>query len=331
MRSSRPASVWDRVMSPPRPLWVRLAIVLAAYLPSLAAARALGQTDLLMPGTRALLAAPTVIAYIFLLGPAMAPIQDAVFQALRPLVPAEAADLDARLLRARTVSPWQEFAAVACGFAFGVVLIGFPSAADRSWPTIVVAATGYVMLGLLGWTAFISITETRVLNSMLQLPLRVDPLDLKPFEPIGRWSMAIALAFVGGILIGLILGSYGAEPLMDPRFWILFLPLSFVPVLLFYLNMRPTHRVLAGAKQRELSTLRHQLHEAYRRLLQMEQQGQAAGDLPAVIAALGSFERALAEARTWPYNTAILRTLLVSVLIPIGTVLIRPLLERIFG
>jgi hypothetical protein len=106
-------------------------------------------------------------------------------------------------------------AAIAGGLFFGVLIIGgFPDP-GASWPIFVVTATGYVMLGLLGWAGFLSIASTRVVTSLLRLPMKVDPLDRKPFEAIRRQSLAMALAFVRGITIGLILGSYGSAALLN--------------------------------------------------------------------------------------------------------------------
>jgi hypothetical protein len=172
-----------------------------------------------------------------------------------------------------------------------------------------------------------SIAGTRVVGTLLRLPLRVDPLDRKPFEAIGRQSLAMALAFVGGITIALVLGGYGSAVLMEPRFWLLFLPLSVLPVVVFYLNMRPTHRLLSAARDQALDNVQKELRRAYPSLLERAQRGEAAERLPSEIAALASYEKALQDAATWPYNPATLRTLVVSVLIPTATLLARRVFE----
>jgi hypothetical protein len=268
-----------------------------------------------------------VIAYILVLGPIMTPLESTVVRSLRPIVLLDDAELDRTVQRAETISLWQELAAIAGGLAFGAVIIGFPPEADRTWPVLVVAATGYAMLGLLGWTAFGSISATRVVGTLLRLPMQVDPLDRKPFEPIGRWSLAIALAFVGGILIGLILGSYGTAALLNPRFWLLFLPLSLLPVVVFYFNMRPTHRVLSAARDSALAEVQQQLRRSFPSLLKHMQKGEPTGNLPWEVNALVAYEKELQDASTWPYNPTILRTLVVSILVPTVTLLVRRVVE----
>jgi len=328
VKPARYNSVFDRTVGRPRPLWATVVIVLLIYLPSLAAAAALGVTDFFSEsGSRALLASPTVIAYIFVLGPLMEPLERAVVRSLRPILLVDEAEVDRIVQRAETIAPWQELAAIAIGLAFGAIIIGLPPESDRSWPVFAVTATGYAMLGLLAWTAFGSISATRVINAMLRLPMRVDPLDRKPFEPIGRWSLAIALAFVGGIFLGLVLGSYGTAALLNPRFWLLFLPLSLLPVVVFYLNMRPTHRVLSAARDRALGEVQRELRRAFPALLGHMQRGETSGSLPFEVNALVAYEKELDQASTWPYNPVILRTLVVSVLIPTVTLLARRVFE----
>ena len=119
------------------------------------------------------------------------------------------------------------------------------------------------MCGLLGWLGFTTIANTRVISHLLRLPLRVDPLDIKPFEAIGRQSLVIAFAFIGGNTLALLLGNY-ASAAGDPRFWLLFGPFFLLPVVVFFLNMIPTQRVLSQAKNGELAAVQGELHAVFR-------------------------------------------------------------------
>jgi hypothetical protein len=321
-------SLHDRILGRPRHWWATLLAVLLVYLPSLAAAYALGLTDPFGdPRSRSVLASPTVIAYVLVLGPIMRPLESSVVRSLRPILRLGDDELERIVERASRVPWWQEIAAIGLGLAFGGLIIGLEPWPSNTWPAYVIMATGYAMLGLLAWTGFMSIAGTRVVGTLLRLPLRVDPLDRKPFEAIGRQSLAMALAFVGGITIALVLGGYGSAVLMEPRFWLLFLPLSVLPVVVFYLNMRPTHRLLSAARDQALDNVQKELRRAYPSLLERAQRGEAAERLPSEIAALASYEKALQDAATWPYNPATLRTLVVSVLIPTATLLARRVFE----
>jgi hypothetical protein len=327
MKPARFHSLFDRFVARRRTPWANLVLILIVYLPTLAAAYTLGLSHLAgEPQARSLLAAPTVIAYVLLLGPIMAPLESAVVRSLHPILLIEDDELARLLGRAETIALWKELAAIGVGLVFGVFIIGAPPRGE-AWQWSVVAATGYAMLGLLGWAGYISIAGTRVVTALLRLPMRVDPLDRRPFEAIGRQSLAMALAFVGGILIGLFLGNYGSAALLNPRFWLLFLPLSLLPALLFYLNMRPTHRILGTARDLALAEVQQELRRSFPTLLGRMQRGEPTGNLPWEVNALVAYQKELDQASTWPYNPAILRTLVVSILVPTVTLLARRVFE----
>jgi hypothetical protein len=95
----------------------------------------------------------------------------------------------------------------------------------------------------------------------------------------------------------------------------------------FYLNMRPTHRVLSAARERALAQVQHQLRRSFPSLLERMQKEEPSGNLPWEVNALVAYGKELQDASTWPYNPAILRTLVVSVLVPTVTLLARRLFE----
>ena len=157
--------------------------------------------------------------------------------------------------------------------------------------------------------------------------MRIDPLDITPFEAIGRQSLAIALAFVGGNCIALLIGNYGTGALANPRFWLLFGPLFLFPAAVFFLNMIPTQRVLSQTKKQDLAAVRGELHAAFRLLLVRRRAGEPAGGLSQEVNALAAYEQRLNDASSWPYNPAILRALVLSVLVQFAAVLARRVFE----
>ena len=108
-----------------------------------------------------------------------------------------------------------------------------------------------------------------------------------------------------------------------------YVPLTLVPIIIFFLTMIPTHRVLADTKFRELETVNAQIYRAGQAMLQRLEEGQGTGDLAHEISALVAYERRLHEAKTWPYDTAMLRTLFISVLAPIVATLTRFFAEQL--
>ena len=87
-------------------------------------------------------------------------------------------------------------------------------------------------------------------------------------------------------------------------------------VLIFFLNMRPTHRVLAAEKKQELGAIQERILVACRALVARFDTEESAGTLGAEINALVAYEKRIQETSTWPYDTAMLRTLFFSVIFP---------------
>jgi hypothetical protein len=328
MDTGHSSSLFDRTVARRRPAWATVLLVFVVYLPTLAAAASIGLTDILTnPRSRSILTAPTAIAYILVIGPIMWSMQPKVVGSLRPIILVDDQELARVVRRASSIPPLYEAASIAGGLFFAFLISGGIPGPGERWQGYVLSATGYIMCALLGWLGFTTIANTRVISSLLRLPLRVDPLDITPFEAIGRQSLVIAFAFIGGNTLALLLGNYGSAALADPRFWLLFAPLFLLPVVVFFLNMIPTQRVLSQAKKSELAAVRSELHAAFRLLLERRQAGESSGSLSQDVDALAEYEQHLNEARSWPYNPAILRTLIFGVLAPIMTVLARRVFE----
>jgi hypothetical protein len=324
-------SLFERTIGHPRPARASLAIVVLIFAPSLAAGVQLGLADVLArPDLRSLLAPATILAYLVLIAPILATGERNAVAALRPIIQADEVEVD-RLIERGAASLVQELAGIAGGLALGALIFGDASRTFDSWASFIVDATLYAMMGVFGWTAAYSIASTRFANSLMQQPLRVDPLDIRPFEGIGRQSLVLAMAFIGVIALGLLLARYGEAAFLELRFWLLYLPVIAVPITVFFLRVQSTHRVLADAKAGELGEVRRELHNAFRRLLLQQRTGQEAGDLATVVAGLADYEQALAESRTWPYDITTIRTLVLSIFVPLMTILLRRVLEVYIG
>jgi hypothetical protein len=97
-------------------------------------------------------------------------------------------------------------------------------------------------------------------------------------------------------------------------------------VLLFFLNMRGTHAVLAGEKRRLLSLVSARIRQITPSLQQSVVSNQPLPEQAAEFSTLSAYEARLNSARTWPYNTSMLRTLAFTILLPLVIRLITLLL-----
>jgi hypothetical protein len=96
--------------------------------------------------------------------------------------------------------------------------------------------------------------------------------------------------------------------------------------------MYPAHRLLAFEKERELRNVRSYFQPLKQSLVEGIKHNEDTGKISSELIALTNYEQRLQEVRTWPYNTAMLRALVFSVLLPgAATYLVRIFLEQIFG
>lgn len=317
------ASLFARLIARQRPPWITVGIGLLLVLAPLAAACLDGiLADLIDHGFwRQLLLPPAVIMYILVISPILQRVEAGVIEAFRPLVLITDDDFDHLVDESSRLNPLIEVLAFAAGLAFGLWLgHAWFSDADVLWLDLYSTLAGGLMFGLLVWTIYVVLAGTRLTAALHRQPLRIDIFDIKPFEPIGRQSLAAALAFVGGIVLGVVFG-FGPGSIYYWQNWLILLLLALVPILVFFLNMRDTHRVLAVEKKKELAAVEGNILRTCRTLMDSIEGGEDASRPAAEINALTVYEERVNAARTWPYNTRMLRTLLFSVVIPAAAAL----------
>ena len=191
----------------------------------------------------------------------------------------------------------------------------------------------YVYLGniliftAIGWCVAIVFEITRLTDELLRQPIRVDILNIEPFESVGRQSLLLAMVFLGGTVLSLFFVVAPAE-LQGFLNWqnaVIYGVMIALTVIAFFLGMYSTHRLLSSTRREQLTLAQGHVAAAYDRLQK------AAAATPEASAAATEFnawtgaKQELRMARTWPYNTEMLRTLVVSGLVPLAVGLVRVL------
>jgi hypothetical protein len=323
------SSLFASLLCKPRSLWLILLISFVFLsMPFLAAWLDGGLQEIWLNGRiRVLLIQPLIILYIWRVSPAMARMGDDVVRVFRQLSQNDEQENIDLIDRASYTPPWQEFLVMLGGGVFGALIsltTHFPP--DVVWLRIYWIFANILLYALLAWTIFASVLNTRLNAVLHRLPIKFDILDPSPFSIIGRQSLLLALVFIGGITISFLL-SFQPENMVMLQFWIFYIVMIGITMLIFILNMRPTHRILAEAKTRELHIIQTEIRLACRDVIG-DPDGQDAS-VYQKINALAFCEQRLQAARTWPYNTTILRTLFFSVLIPVGTLVARLVVDVI--
>jgi hypothetical protein len=328
----RSASLYTRIISRGHSPWTLLGIGLLLVAAPLLMARLDGVlVDFLRQDTwRLLMLPPVIILYILIIAPIMFRAEEGVLNAFRPVVEISDDEFALVVAEASQLNPIIEAVSFGLGMALGL-WSGGVWVVDHGviWLGVYLPLSIGLMYGLLAWTIYAVVASTRLNTTLHRQPLNVDIFDLTPFKPIGRQSLVSALAFIGGIVLSMIFG-FRWSSIYSWEFWLILVVMAIVPALIFFLSMRDTHRVLAEEKGRELTLVQARVVKSSRFLLETPETSQDAGMLGAEISALVAYEQRLQAASTWPYDTAMLRTLVFSVIIPGGAALARAASEFIF-
>jgi hypothetical protein len=314
-----------RLIGHPRPHWVTLIIALALVWIPICAAFLDGILGDLFGGGhwRSIYVAPAVILYILIVGPILSRTELRAIEAFRPVVQIDDEAFEQLIIQSSRANPTVEAAAFLMGAGLGLLLA--LTGVERegiAWLWIWLTISSTLMFGLLGWAIYTALASTRLMAALHRQPLQIDIFDTKPFEPIGKQSLAISLVFVGGILLSMLFGI-GQFDILAWQNWVIYAVLALVIVLVFFLNMRGTHRVLAAAKEKELAAVQTNILNSSRTLMERITAGKSGSSLGAEINALATYERRVAGTRTWPYDTTMLRTLFFSLVIPAAVELVK--------
>lgn len=319
-------SLWDRYIARSRKPWRPIAVVLILAASPFVAARLEG-AELTREAWRGILIPPAIIGYILLMAPRLAAMEDRVIAALQPLMAEDPASLAREAEQAEAKAPTRELLAFGAGLAF-YLIFGWRNVGQiSSWTLVVLTLETFAMYGLLGVVIYGSTDRTRGFSALLRRDLRVDPLDVAPFDAVGRHSLALALVFVGGITLSLLFVWVTPAVLILTEFWVVYAPLAAMPFVIFFVNMLPTHRLLARARQDALRRVDVLIRRDCAALVSEAEQGHEVPHLAQRLLALTTVESRLLQARTWPYDTAMLRTVFFSILVPGGTVVGRLIVE----
>jgi hypothetical protein len=329
MQSS--SSLFDRWISRPRRPWPGVIFAVVVLVAPFLVARLEGHMPWLIESGRwrAILVAPTIITYILAVAPRLAVLETRVIESLRPLLVDEQKSVSYLAVQPGRTSAGKEVAAFSVGVALAVAMSAQGRVDGFSWLDLVLLLEQAMLYGLMAVVVYGSLASTRVTGALLRLDLNVDPLDVSPFEAIGRQSLLLALVFMGGITLSLLFIGIQAEYLLYWGFWVIYAPLISVPVAVFFLNMAPTHRRLQAARDADLKRVEALIRQECSAMVRQLEAGEEPSGVEQRITALTAYESRLQQARTWPYNTAMLRTVFVSVLIPGGTMLGRVVAELV--
>jgi hypothetical protein len=274
---------------------------------------------------------PAVTAYLLLVNRFLGRFRDRAIEAFRPLVALDDDGFERLLAEARPLDPRREWLALGTVVVVGLLLMRpWSFSGLLFWMKLYVMATIVLSFGSLGWVIYSVLANTRLFSELHRQPLNIDIFDPTPLEPIARMSLSMSVAFIGVTTLRMLFVQ-DPEILLRIEGIIVNSTLILVAVLVFFLTMADTHRVMAEAKERKLKLVRRNLRVTFQELEEQTATGQLEGleALSDSITAWLAYEKRIEEAPEWPYTTDTLRNLVVSTLIPIGAWVAQVIVEFI--
>lgn len=277
---------------------------------------------------RNLMQAPVLIVYLLSIQPVLRRLRDSAIEVFRPLVPINDDDYQQVVAEAPIFNRHWEWLALGLGVAGFLVLSRpwDPSAPmwdlGSSWLVLCGGVSGGLLYALLSHFIYSALSGTRLFTQFHRHALEINVFDLGPLEAIGRWSLGIAVAFVGGTTLSLLFLPNFA---MTFPTIVIYSAVILAPVLVFFLNMMSTHRLMVEAKERQLEMVRKSLARGSYQLTELEAAGetQNLGELLDSMTAWVALERRIWEVPEWPYSQSIMRRLVASILLPLAVFLIQ--------
>jgi hypothetical protein len=285
---------------------------------------------------RAGLLYPAIIVYILLMLPVLKRLRDGAIKDFRPLARMDDDGFGHLLAKSPIFNRRLEWLALGIGMVAGLLLwrpwddsglsrMWLPLGAGSEWLVLYTLIAGGLWGGLLGWNIYSSLSGMRLFTGLQHHPLDINVFDLRPLEPIGRWSLSIALSFIGGSALSLLF-----VPQLTPSVeaLILYSILILTPVLVFFLNMLSTRQTIVAAKKRKLDMARDNLAAASQALEERAAKGQPEDTeaLLGAIAAWATYEQQVKKVPEWPYTADIKRSLVLSTLLPLAVWMVREVL-----
>jgi hypothetical protein len=241
-----------------------------------------------------------------------------VFQALTGMD----GDLFRRLVAEKSaLSRRREWSFIAIG-AVGGLLMGlrfWDGPAYAVWTRSYWLLSAAVTLGLLGWGTYASLSYAGMMAELHRQPVQLDIFNPRPLEPIAHWSLGLAMLFIGGITLSVLLIP-DRQMLLNGEWITLYSLMLLVPILVFFLTLMSTHNLMADAKNRELELVRRGLADVFQELRDQRTKHHPADkqSLSQDIANWLAYEKRVEQAPEWPYSANTLRNLLMSTLVPVA-------------
>jgi hypothetical protein len=272
---------------------------------------------------------PVLIIYILTIYPVISTMGNNVIKSLQPLLIQDNESVKQFISGHSIPSRRGELISLAIGGVL-ILLLTQPWRGYLQWLEIYLVVIEMALFGLLASLIYSGLHNARYVAKLNQ-NINLDIFDIDALAPVARWSLAVSLAFVGGIVISIIFQT--AENLMQWPIIVIYVILVGATIAIFFISMSSTHNAISRVKKSELAFVTEKLTEVSRDLKQKANKSadENTRELYYAIAAWGLYERRIREVKEWPLNAGIISRLVLSAVSPGVIYLIKVLLGIVIG
>lgn len=268
--------------------------------------------------------------YILLVYPYMLRSRQQAVLAFKPLLSLDDNAFDKVVKVLSQPNRRQEWVAVFLGIIVLAGGLGQPWTLDWTagsfWLTFYYTVATAIGAGLMGWLSYDALVGIVRVSRLSRRDLKLDILDTETLAPVAAWSLGMSFVFVGIILLSTVTEVFPATEFVFDYITIIgYTFLIGVTLLIFFLSMWNVHRAMREAKNSKMTLAREHLAVISREMEGQAAKGQWSGmmELSSTITAWATYEKRAKEAPTWPFNAAVVRKLMLSVLTPGVVYLVR--------
>jgi hypothetical protein len=183
------------------------------------------------------------------------------------------------------------------------------------WLSIYGILVTLLMYSIIGFFIYSSISSTRLFSDVYQGPLKINIFNIWSLEPIGQWSLVIALSYIGGMTLSVLFLNFQALTL---EALIIYPVLILTMLLVFFLIMKSIHDAIVEAKQREIGRVREDIVDVCSSLTEHGSMGKTEDNLTFIgrLTTLEGYLKRVQGLPEWPLSADIKRRLALTSFLP---------------
>lgn len=273
------------------------------------------------------LLSPAILMLTLFAEPAIRMLRDSGVVALRKTTGLSTPEYQDWIDKSAPNCTWRsQMIAFGLGALATLLLLGaWSTIADGEWANIYGLFSLTFLDATLAWLIYTAYVNTKLFAAISTRLSRPDPMRPAMFYPVGRWNLSFSTFLV--LAVGVSVVFLPTSSLVSYETGVVFSVLILAAIAVFFLGSSSAHRAMAGAKQEQIDLARDHAMTAMQRL----QVDDANESVAASVTAWIAYERRIAEAPSWPFDTAMLRRLAISIAVPGAAVLARVLPNYIGG